>query len=296
MSANGITLDKFATTLADEKARVPSMDRYLSYCDPDGERMEQAFWAIKNGEDILLGGQTGVGKTHFAEALAAVLNAAYRRVACHEQTDATAFLGGWVHQGAAKGMKWNYGPIAGFMQHGGVCLIDEINQAHSDARIAIGSIHWTDGGVAIIPELDETIHRQPGSVVIATYNPYEYAGTKEFGAQLMSRYGVVIEVGYLPSRVERDLLMADVPGLSGDCAEAMIGAANTVRTANEDERVTFPMSYREIRTWGAASMQFGVKQAATIAVLNKVADPLERDGISELLAAHFGPGNGIVWE
>jgi MoxR-like ATPase len=266
---------------------VPAVEEFTGFADPMG-LMEQMFWAIREGEDILLKGATGTGKTHLARAVASALRAPYFRFPCNEGTDATQLLGKLLYQGSSKPMVWQDGKATTWARHGGVLVLDEYNQAHADSRIVLAPVHASDERKLYVEDNgSEVIDRADNGILIGTWNPYEYVGTKEWGAQLMSRFGVVIDVDYLPASDERELLVKQVPSIPAMTAEKMVAAANLVRAAQDDERVQFPMSYREIKTWAKATEVYGVAKAAQIAVLGKVTDDLEREAIEVTLSTPF---------
>jgi hypothetical protein len=290
VSFGAITLSKPKVAAA-LKPMVPAVHEFTSFADAEGN-MELLAYAREFKQDTLIMGPTGVGKTHMARAFAAALGAPYWRFPANESTDEAAFVGQKVLNNRG-GMEFEPGMIAAWAEQGGVMLIDEYNQAHADARIVLAPVHYSDEArLIVVPDGHRVINRHEDSILIATANPYEYGGTKEMGAQLMSRFGVVIELDYLPAERETELLLGEVD-IDPDLGEKMVNAANSVRSARNDDRIQFPMSYREIKTWAHMAMTFGIAMSANVAVLNKITDPLERDGVRTLLSANFAENEWV---
>lgn len=260
---------------------VPTPEDYM---DPRGLK-EKVATAFSFGHDILIMGDTGTGKTALARSIACDLNMPYRRFPCHEATDTSALIGRFALRGDHT--VWVKGIAYEAAERGHLLCLDEYNMAHADVRVSLNSLHATDEGVLIVSENEgEVVPRHPDFRMIATGNPDEYGGTKEWGAQIMRRFGLVLWVDYLPSADEQ-MLLVDQTGVSPSRAKQHVDAANAVRQAKDDDRLRFPMSYDDIRNWAIYSEPFGVGEAAQMCVLNKITDKLERNGVSELLAAHF---------
>jgi MoxR-like ATPase len=268
---------------------VPEPEDYI---DPHNYR-ERVAYAWDQGLDVLLLGDTGVGKTALVRAMCADTNRAYRRFPCQEATDTSAMIGKpWleVDDDGKQQTVFLRGMVYDAVLYGHTLLADEYSQAHPDVRIAFNPLHQVDEGVLIVPENEgEVVPRHKDFLFVATGNPYSYAGTKEWGAQILSRFDVVLWMEHLPEAEETELLSKHVPELA-DPAQ-FVRAINNVRATKKEEKVQFAPSYREIRNWAKASLIFGTAAAADLAVVNK-ADPEDQGPVRDLLKAPF---DAVAW-
>jgi hypothetical protein len=259
------------------------------YIDPNGV-LEQIAWGVQNNYDQLLLGDTGTGKTSAVRYLAYMANAAYIRIGCDGDTDVSSLIG--KPQVDKDGTYFQIGLVYEALREGYWLVLDEYNVIHPDVRMAIQSIFNTDEGRLIVKENEgEVVTRHPNFRLFATANPLGYAGTKDWNEAIMSRFDLVHRVEYLPEQDEADLLGAWVgSGGSGVLAqgipEKMVKGANDVRAARANGEHAFPMSFRELRNWGEASLKFGIGGAVRMTVLNKV-DEDDQQGVRDLLYGQF---------
>jgi cobaltochelatase CobS len=286
----GIELPRWSKPQSDDW--TPDEEDYL---DPHGY-MRIVAWAWEQNLDTLLIGPTGVGKTTLIRAMAAKLNRAYRRFPCHEATDAATLLGkdrlGKMNEDDEdNSMFFQTSTVYDAVLNGHILLLDEYNAAHPDVRIALNPLHIVDEGVLIVNENEgEIVPRHEDFRLVATGNPYNYAGVKEWNPAILSRFDVVIEMDYLPEQVEADLLRKRVPG--AQYVDEMVAAVNAVRAAHKDQRIRYPVSTRELVRWAEASLDaFSLSEAAKLTIVNKC-DPQDRDTVhDDLLASKFAPAD-----
>lgn len=265
---------------------TPSKEVYI---DPNGV-LEHIAWGVQNNYDQLLLGDTGTGKTSAVRYLAYMANAAYIRIGCDGDTDVSSLIG--KPQADKDGTYFQIGLVYEALREGYWLVLDEYNVIHPDVRMAIQSIFNTDEGRLIVKENEgEVVTRHPNFRLFATANPLGYAGTKDWNEAIMSRFDLVHRVEYLPETDETELLDAWVgsdggPVLAPGIANKMVKGANDVRDSRANGEHAFPMSFRELRNWGEASLKFGIGGAVQMTVLNKV-DVDDQQGVKDLLQGQF---------
>ena len=258
----------------------------LGYC-------EKFAYAIDAGQDILLMGDTGVGKNALIEYMAGKVNQSLYTLPCEEATDMAAIVGKpWLVEGESGGteMVFQRGPAYNALLDDAWLNLDEWNGAHPDVQMGLHPLFAVDRGFLVVKENEgEVVERGERFTMIATGNPFsDYVGVKEWNSAQLSRFETVIWMKYLPAKDEAKLLLDDVDGLAEAVAASMVKAAGTVRDAREEQKLRFPFSYRELRAWGLASLTFGVKEAADLAVTSKC-DRDDQEGVTTLLEQSFDP-------
>ena len=95
------------------------------------EILELAVSALLQGENILLCGGKATGKNILADNLAWLFGRPVYNVSFHVNTDSSTLIGTDTFVGGE--VRLRHGPVALAAQHGGFCILDEINMAKNEA-------------------------------------------------------------------------------------------------------------------------------------------------------------------
>jgi MoxR-like ATPase len=279
-----VTAKKFADPQHEDF--VPEAEPYN---DANGYA-EMVALAWEMGEDVLLTGPTGVGKTALIRHMCHVTNRAYRRLPCAEATDAAALIGKpWLTTSdeGVQEMVFQRGMVYDAALYGWVMLLDEANLMHPDVSMVINPLFRVDEGMLIVQENEgEIVPRHEDFRLVATANSLDYAGTKEWNKAWLSRFGCVIEMDYLPRDVEVELLVQQT-GVKEAVANKAIDSIIAVREAHADgQRVRFPISFREARNWMNFALHVGLENAAQVTILSKC-EPEDVEAVTTMIRAPF---------
>lgn len=149
-------------------------------------------------KNIMIQGETGSGKTHFARNLAHKLKLPYKRLNLNGATT-TEDLVGQIIPTADKGFQWVDGWVTKFMRFGGILVLDEINMAQADILALLNSVLDDERTLTLTQKDGEVIHAHKNFFVIATIN-MNYEGTKPLNEALKDRFSDVLIFEY-----ERDI-------------------------------------------------------------------------------------------
>jgi MoxR-like ATPase len=175
-----------------------------------------AIVARDNGENILLEGDTGSGKTLFGEAVASKLEVEYYSVPCDVSIDPTALFGKMVPTEIVGKFEWQDGPVTQIVRgpcgrgsacddpecDGGVLNISEVN--FMSPKIAASMYSLLDGRryITLLGHKGEVIRCHPRTLIIADMNP-QYRGTMELNAAFKNRWEYKIPWKYDASVEEK---------------------------------------------------------------------------------------------
>lgn len=240
-----------------------------------GNEVEVFEAAWRRGLAIMLKGPTGCGKTRLVEHVAHRLDLPLFTVSCHEDLTASDLLGRFVLTGGET--RWVDGPLTRAAREGGICYLDEIVEARSDAVVAIHSLtdHRRElnlerlGGQKVVPA--------HGFQLVVSYNPGYQSVLKDLKPSTRQRM-VGLELGFPSVDIEREVITAET-GLADDRVEKLLRLAGTLRRVEHT-------GLREIASTrtlvaAAALMQEGLEFVAAAAAA--MATPLTDD--PELAAA-----------
>jgi len=153
--------------------------------------------AVANGQNILLLGPTGVGKTSVLERVAHTLGYPYLSVNLNGGTTVEDFLGRWVPKESG-GFEWTDGVLIKFMKFGGLLVTEEVNAAGADILFALHPVMDKKGAarqVILTAKDGEPVNAHEKFVFAATMNPSspEYEGTRPLNQAFQDRFDVVLE-------------------------------------------------------------------------------------------------------
>lgn len=244
-----------------------------------------------DGENMLLSGPTGSGKSSVVEQTAARLNLPFYRVNFDLDIARADFVGQWVLDG--KDMAFQYGILPRAMREGAVLLLDEWDCANPAVAMALQAV--LDGGRLMIAETGETIIPASGFRMFATANTLGqgdesgmYNGTQPQNFAQLDRFGTTAIVDYLGAREEKKILKNKTGIVDNDVLDKLYDYAKLVREAFKKEEIRVTMSTRSLINVGKKIVDFGdVKTAYMVAFINKASGD-DREFCLEILQRVWG--------
>ena len=154
--------------------------------------------ALLSGGHVLIEDVPGVGKTMLAKALARSVGGSFRRVQGTPDLVPGELTGVSVFSKELEEWEFRPGPL-----FANVVLVDEINRATPRTQSALLEA-MEERQVTV----DGETHGLPDPFfVVATQNPFEYAGTFPLVEGQRDRFALVAVMGHPPRHAERELLL-----------------------------------------------------------------------------------------
>ena len=184
------------------------------------------------GENVMIRGETGCGKTLLAMSVAEALGRPFFYLNMGSTQDARSTLIGNTHFAKGKG---TYLSESYFVQAiktpNAIILLDEVSRAHSDAHNILMTVLDKRQRYLRIDESPDTptISVAPGVMFISTANVgSEYTSTRTMDRAFIDRWTIVV-MEPLSRDDEIDLLSSLEPTLSGDIISAIADIAEETR-------------------------------------------------------------------
>jgi MoxR-like ATPase len=216
-----------------------------------------ALTEMRRGNNVMLFGPKGTGKTEFAQQIAARLRRPFVLISCDASTDAATLVGMTVPARDGKGVSFQPGQLTRAIQTpGAVICIDEPSIARPGALFALQNV-LTANRSLYIQETGQKVRVAPGVIFMATDNTSGmgggsrtgYHGTQALNAATLDRFGVRIKLGWHAPDVEAGILMAYVPGCTRALADLLVQAATTTRAAADQQVLTEGLGLRRLFAW-----------------------------------------------
>jgi len=247
-----------------------------------GFHIDPELWSllvrnVLRGENIMLIGDTGTGKTEIVKHLAKALGKELFIQDMGTVQDAQSALLG-VHTLNKAGIsEFKHAPFVGHVQSGGIVLLDELSRAPLAANNilfpALDNRRYLPVDVAHEEE-DQRVEVHPDTVFIATANiGSEYSGTNALDRALLDRF-FPVETQYPSEKDEIKVLMIRT-GVEQTAAKAIVKVANQVRKQYKDQELSTTISVRHtLQTASLVVDGFDLTNAMQAVVM-----PLFEDGI-----------------
>lgn len=159
--------------------------------------------AIANGENILMTGDAGTGKTQSAINLARRLGVPFVQLVLHQTLD-NSIVEGRLLPDENGGWSWHYSKFATAFGQPSVILLNELSR--SSLRNTTLFLPILEEGLLHIETLNEVIKRHPQCIIIADQNiGRAYSGAQEQDSALLDRFDVKLEFGDDPA-IERQII------------------------------------------------------------------------------------------
>jgi MoxR-like ATPase len=271
------------------KYPVPTREDIGFHIEPD-----MWYLLVRNvlrGENIMLIGDTGTGKTEIVKHLAKALEKEMFIQDMGTVQDAQSALLG-VHTLNKEGVsEFKTAPFVSHIQSGGIVLLDELSRA----PLAANNILFPClDGRRYLPvdvahdEKDQKIEVHPDTVFIATANiGSEYSGTNALDRALLDRF-FPIETQYPREKDEINVLMIRT-GIEEKPAKAIVKVANEVRKQYKDQELSTSISVRHtLQTASLVVDGFELKNAIECVVMPLFEDSIgasERAKVRSIISA-----------
>lgn len=203
--------------------------------------------ALARHQNVLLGGDTGAGKTFAIKAWAALRGLRVAQVTGNPQNDAYRVIGKpTISNGTSV---FQPGLLTELFRHGGVLLLDEVDlntdgfqsELFPTLRERVLTIHDDSG---------ETLFAHPNFIVFATMNGSRGYRRRELDAAMKNRFTHIIDWRYDPS-VEKRL----------GIVEAVLELASGIRSRFYLEEITTPLPTNALIDFQSLARDINLKYA-----------------------------------
>ena len=190
--------------------------------------------AMRDGDNVLISGHAGSGKTMSVIAYAAARGYRYYNVSSHNGQDHTQLMGHWIPTPDGS-FRWQDGPVTDCVRNGNaVLLLNEINFMPEKLKTMLFSLLDKRREIQLMDKDGEVIKAAPNLLIVADMNP-NYRGTKPLNEAEKDRYAHKLEFPYEPN-IERKLVKS----------RALLEVAGRLRQSFEREELITPISTRSL--------------------------------------------------
>lgn len=264
----------------------------------DKDVLKQMLFGINEGDNILLWGDAGAGKTDLIEEVAARLNRQATIISFGEETSVRQLIGS--KELSAGETPFRAGALLQAIQTKHMLIgLDEINMAMPGVTAMLN--HLLQKREITIPETGETVKCAEGVRLIATSNTNMgldesglFEGSQTQNSATRSRFAG-IHVKYLKAEDEVKLidlaypkLDEAVPPLKGKrFPELTVQLANALRSAMRNGGLNLPFSVRQIHRFTKATLAFSDPKMAFKYAYWSMLDSTERQTAGDLFKTVF---------
>lgn len=278
---------------SNDKAMVPDLTTYQFM--PVTSHVIDSIYA---GDNVLLTGEAGTGKTSMIEQLAARINQPVLRVNLNGETRIGDFLGRMnVIATAGKGSetKWVDGILPLAMKKGMWLILDEIDMGEPNILSLLHPILEPGGRLVLKENEGEEVRPHPNFRIFGTANGIgsqvnrgdTYAGVNQMNEAFIDRWHI-ITMPNLPPKVEVKVIRERYPHLAPKFAKRIVQFGQAIRKGLENEALTMGFSTRRALQWASKIALYRNAQKAAEAVFLCKVTPEDRAVLERQISLHFG--------
>lgn len=247
----------------------PNGEKYLPRVIGDKLDVDILLEAREAAIPVLLAGPPGSGKTACIEA---AFGDELLTVTCHEETEASDFLGSWV-ENRDRSVEFVYNNLPKAMMEGRPLLVDDITLADPRALAVLYPAMDGRKEITITSHLGEKIQAEPGFFVVGCHNPGVQGAI--LTEALSSRFLVQIVV-------ETDFALAKKLGIRPE----LIKLIRNLKAKKDADKISFVPQMREMLAFEKIAKAFGPDFA--ISNLFGLIPDLEREIVMKEFSSCFG--------
>lgn len=274
------------------RIHIPPVDDGYVF-PPDATEM--AAHAFQCGEKLLAYGPKGSGKSSLLKEICARLRIPFIRINGRADMESSAIFG-TIDPST---MTWKPGPAEELARYGGVLCVDEISLLPAGINMSMQYMLEENGKVYLADKPgssdEKTVTPHEWFRVVATDNTQlqgdtsgRYVGAQVQNEAMLDRFGTTIELTYLSSKHETDLLKSRCTGLDHQVAADMVRFASIVRDMYDKGNVQFTLSPRSLILWGRKVAYWkNTQRAFFYTFYNKLIDS-DRKQVAEAYHKVFG--------
>ncbi len=255
--------------------------------------------SIHAGDNVLLTGEAGTGKTSMIEQLAARIGQPVLRVNLNGETRIGDFLGRLNVIAGEKGSvtEWVDGILPLAMKKGMWLILDEIDMGEPNILSLLHPILEPNGRLVLKENKGEEVKPHPNFRIFGTANGIgsqtnrgdTYAGVNQMNEAFLDRWHI-ITMPNLDPKTEIKVIRKRYPTLPPKFAKRIVQFGTTIRKGLENETISMTFSTRRALQWAnKLALYRNATKAAEAVFLCKVT-PEDRVVLEKQIHLVFGSG------
>ena len=255
--------------------------------------------SIHAGDNILLTGEAGTGKTSMIEQLAARIGQPVLRVNLNGETRIGDFLGRLNVISGENGSitEWCDGILPLAMKKGMWLILDEIDMGEPNILSLLHPILEPNGRLVLKENKGEEVRPHPNFRIFGTANGVgsqtnrsdTYAGVNQMNEAFLDRWHI-ITMPSLDAKTEIKVIRKRYPTLPPKFAKRIVQFGASIRAGLENETVTMTFSTRRALQWAQKLALYRNPIKAAEAVFLCKVSPEERTVLEKQIHLVFGSG------
>lgn len=201
--------------------------------------------ALADGDNILIEGGAGSGKTISVQSYASARGYRYFNVSNNNGIDPSQLFGRWIPRSDGQGYMWQDGAVTLLVRHGGVLLLNEVNFLPARVSTVLFSLLDYRREIQLLENGGEVVRAHKDLLIVGDMN-YGYKGTQELNQAFSDRFNIKLEFPY--DRVIENKVVG---------SKSILTLADQLRDQYDKEEISTPISTRSLVSLVKNTKRFG---------------------------------------